>query len=183
MAAKPPAMMIGIGMAIWLAGCTTTPDAKRAAITGNQFAGLEQAVEAMFAAHPAQPDSAQLGGAQQNRVLPVNPDILEDIGLPHENGVAERSGNTAFAQRYILVYQGCGTECQTYSIINPSDPAARPRIATRHGAIWRKDSRLVIANPPAELVYFGDDPVPQHLLPDCYLLTDQEDFSEIDCAF
>ncbi len=48
---------------------------------------------------------------------------------------------------------------------------------------WRVDSRLVIANPPAELALYGEVELPDYLRPKCFVLNDDEAFEEIACGF
>lgn len=142
-------------------------------MTGNDFAGLEDEVAALFAAYPAD------GGEAPPIVAETGYELqLDDVWL-----AALTAHEPDFAGRYHLSSTGCGTGCQAYFIANPSDPQHRAGFTASLGADYRTDSRLVIVNPPAELAAYGENELPAYLRPSCMVLQEDESFAEVDCGF
>ncbi|GGY56853.1 hypothetical protein [Parvularcula lutaonensis] len=151
-----------------LAAALSQADAAACPVTGDAYEGLGAAVEGLFAAYPANEAVTQ----------PLADDaaaLLGELGreLPGPEAVN-------FAGGYILVSFGCGTECQAHVVVNGDGGKMVSGPTTGHGGDWREDSALFIANPPAELTYFGSDAVPSHLTPSCSVF-DGETFSDIPC--
>ena len=140
--------------------------------TGDDYAALSDVVDAMFARFPAEPGPARpIDAALISQLIELTGRAF-DIG-PEPN----------FAGRYTITTMACGTECQSYVVVNATDNKDAPQTTSRYGADWRADSRLLITSPPVELASFGEDVVPSFLVPKCYLLNDQEEFELIECDF
>lgn len=95
----------------------------------------------------------------------------------------QRQAEADFAGAYSLWMSGCGSACQFVTLIRLSDGEEMPGVTASEGMDWRVDSRLVIANPPAELALYGEVELPGYLRPKCFVLNDDEAFEEIACGF
>jgi hypothetical protein len=141
--------------------------------TGDDYAMAASQLDQMFDAYPA--EEGEVPAPSASILTEYEPWLGDDPDWYREPN---------FAGRYHLTSFGCGTECQSYVLVNPSDPEARIGVTTRHGADFRLNSRLLIANSPAELIDYGDVELPETLLPRCYLLNDEaEGLIEFDCGF
>ena len=126
----------------------------------------------MFARFPAEPGPAR----------PIDAALISQL-IELTGRTFDIDPEPNFAGRYTITIIGCGTECQSYLVVNATEKKDAPTTSSRYGADWRADSRLFITNPPIELASFGDDAVPSYLVPKCYLLNDQEEFELIECDF
>jgi hypothetical protein len=97
--------------------------------------------------------------------------------------VGQRHAEADFAGAYSLWMSGCGSACQFVTLIRLSDGEELRGVTASEGMDWRVDSRLVIANPPAELALYGEVELPDYLRPKCFVLNDDEAFEEIACGF
>lgn len=69
-----------------------------------------------------------------------------DAGIATE----ELPAKPNFAGRYMVIESGCGTECQSFAIVDAESGASSAQpFALRLGAEYRVDSSLLIADPPA----------------------------------
>lgn len=138
--------------------------------TGYHYGSLEARIEPMFARYPSEHGDPPM----------INQTLVRSIG----RSPSDVSGSEwNFAGKYILMSGHCGTGCQLYAVINPVQIKPENKIVASFGAEWRRDSRLVIANPPSWLADFGAEVVPSRLRPRCYVWTEGEIFSEVDCGF
>lgn len=138
--------------------------------TGDYYAENESRIEARFAEYPAKP----------GQVRAISPALVSGIGRKMSDVEATEAN---FASRYVIMSGHCGTGCQIYAVVNAAKAQEENKLVASLGADWRRDSRLVIINPPAELVDFGSKEVPRRLQPQCYVWTADEAFSEVICQF
>ncbi|WP_300531262.1 hypothetical protein [Maricaulis sp.] len=88
-----------------------------------------------------------------------------------------------FAGAYTLDMRGCGSACQFVTLIRLADGEELRGVTASEGMDWREDSRLVIANPPVDLMHYGETQLPDYLRPKCFVLTAEESFEQVDCGF
>ncbi len=139
--------------------------------TGNDFAGLEEVTEALFAAY-----AVEVG---EPHPLPPAVEVETPVGLQTAHAVFDEGVN--FAGRYVLATIGCGTECQATYVLNPAPGDAFEGVVSGHRIEYRADSRLIIVNPPEALTYWGADEIPERLHPACFVYEGGA-FGEVECA-
>lgn len=139
--------------------------------TGDDYRGLDDVTQAMFAAHHVETGPAF--------TVPASIAVETPVGVEAAREAAARGVN--FAGRHTLVTIGCGTECQATYLVNPRPGDYPVSLTSGHGIAFRSDSRLLIVNPPGELQYFGPDSVPARLHPQCFVYQGGA-FGQIGCA-
>jgi hypothetical protein len=75
-----------------------------------------------------------------------------------------------FAGHYSFVYWGCGTTCQSSSIIDRKTGKVYDSPGASLGYDFRVDSRLLIANPPDSTGFYNDD---AYSKPSIYIFDEQ----------
>jgi hypothetical protein len=69
-----------------------------------------------------------------------------------------------FAQKYVVVTFGCGSSCQVNWIINKESGRVLGMVGTTYGAAYKKDSRLIMADPiPSYQADFSDKKNSQYM--------------------
>lgn len=75
---------------------------------------------------------------------------LDNIEKNREWVVEKSSTEVNFGGKFIIAEWGCGTECQTGVMIDVTNGSIIPIPTSEWGKEYRKDSVLLIVNPPSE---------------------------------
>jgi hypothetical protein len=90
--------------------------------------------------------------AYSGRVAPVD---LRSASRAREYRTVLREGSAGppnFAGRYRIVQWGCGSPCRTFGIVESATGRVyMPEISAISGIGYRRDSRLLIVEPPEEV--------------------------------
>lgn len=130
-----------------------------------------EAVQALFAAYPAE-------------VVPHDPDVV--IAPPPTWSEATVANvvqfGVNFGGQYYAGTRGCGTQCQSFEILNPGGAREDGMLTAAAGLLFTPESLLVIVNDPEELGYWPEDqPIPPYLYPSCHVY-DGTRFNEVECT-
>lgn len=123
--------------------CTETP---RDASGGTEQPEVASAARPRFESYPV--DSIYHG-----RIAPVN---LRSARGAREFRTVLREGAAGpadFAGHYRVVEWGCGSPCHTFAIVESSSGrVVMPGLAAMSGIAYRADSRLLVVEPPEDVV-------------------------------
>jgi len=119
----------------------------------NKAAGKFELPAGVAAAAPARsvlPGYADHTAKEQFTGKPAGPDYKSDPDAKRFASVLNvgASKGPDFAGRYTVVMWGCGSGCQSFVIVDAKSGAIHsPKLSTERGLCYRKDSRLLIADP------------------------------------
>lgn len=113
------------------------------------FAGASLPV---FASHPVK---------EQFKGTPAQPDLASAPGAKQFSTRIKEGASTGpnFAGHFTIVDWGCGTDCQSFVIVDAKTGAIySPSITSSWGLLYKKDSSLLIVNPLIPDVMAGGPP-------------------------